>query len=316
MWLRDIFRPPNSPADPALTDGPVDFAGQLTPRLYQQLDRLRLRSEQPLQGSGAGLRRSVRRRPAADFLEHRQYVPGDDVRFVDWRATARHEQIFLKQGEHPQENQVTLLIDASASMAWGAPPKASTTLALAACLSYLALGNEDRLTLVVPGRPGGLVKVKGKGQYPAVLNHLRTLRFSGTPALAAELHLIARHSQTGGMLIVLSDLLDQPDLAVAFAELPPPHWQVSVLHLLHPEELEPPVQGEFALLDAESGLRRNVNIDRIALQKYARLLEDWRRAIELSYIERHAQYTLVPTGWSLEREAVPHLRRVRLLEPR
>ncbi|MBN2501013.1 MAG: DUF58 domain-containing protein, partial [Anaerolineales bacterium] len=138
MSWKNIFRPAKRAPRPRPGVGTarqVDV--QLSAQAIRQLERLRLRTTRDLQGEAIGERRSSRRRPDVDFREHRAYVPGDDLRFVDWRASARSETFFVKQGEQTKEAAVFLLLDCSASMAWGEPPKNQTALALAAALGYL-----------------------------------------------------------------------------------------------------------------------------------------------------------------------------------
>ena len=330
MWFRNIFRRPNN-QQPAINN--QQSTGDqptlnLPPSIYRLLDRLQLRASRHLRGTGAGLRPSSRRRPAAEFLEHRQYVPGDDVRFVDWTASARSEHIYLKQGEQPQETTVHILIDTSASMAWGNPQKSQAALQLAAALGYLTLTNEDRLQLIPleNPRPSESIRIqsfKGKAQFPALLNHLLTLPFDaaqskpfqGKTDLAQNLRAFNRTSPRGGILLILSDLLDVHDLPAALATLPRPTWEVTVFHLLHPHELHPLINGQFELMDAETGQSTNYDITPQALEGYRKNLQTWRDAIELACIENKAFYTLIPTNWSLEKEVIPHLRKVRVLEP-
>ncbi|GAB4581305.1 MAG: DUF58 domain-containing protein [Anaerolineales bacterium] len=320
MWFQNIFRHPNN--QPSSTSnlqspgGPPSLS--LSPSLYSQLDRLRLRGSRHLCGAGAGLRASPRRRPAAEFLEHRPYTPGDDVRFVDWKASARSEHIYLKQGEQPQETTVHLLVDTSPSMAWGTPPKSHAALTLAAALGYLTLANEDKLHLVpLEAAPARFQAFKGKAQFPTLLNHLRPLSFTppqSKPALAETLRAYSRATPRGGMLLLLSDLLDMPDLDAALSTFPRPTWEVTVFHLLHPHELHPALSGEFELVDAETGQSINYDLTPQALAAYRQHLQTWRNAVELTCIENKAFYTLLPTDWSLEKEVIPHLRKVRVLE--
>jgi uncharacterized protein (DUF58 family) len=330
MWFRNIFRRPNNQPS---TDDRQDLTGfrnlsGLPPSIYRQFDRLQLRASRHLRGSGAGLRPSTRRRPAAEFLEHRQYVPGDDVRFVDWKASARSEHIYLKQGEQPQETTAHILIDTSASMAWGNPPKSHAALSLAAAMGYLTLANEDRLQIIPLENPRSSASIrvqnyKGKAQFPFLLNHLRTLPFDaaqgkpfyGKTDLAQSLRDFSRSNARGGVVLILSDLLDAHDLPAALATLPRPTWEVTVFHLLHPHELNPPINGQFELVDSETGQSTNYDLTPRALDNYRKNLQTWRDAIELACIENKAFYTLIPTDWSLEKEVIPHLRKVRVLEP-
>jgi hypothetical protein len=336
MWFRNIFRRPNNPSLVTNIHQGGDTPNlHLPASLYPQLDRLHLRASRHLRGANAGLRPSTRRRPAAEFLEHRQYTPGDDVRFVDWKASARSEHIYLKQGEHPQETTVHLLLDTSASMAWGTPPKNHAALSLAAALGYLTLANEDRLQIVpLEGlRSSASIRVqsfKGKAQFPVLLNHLRTLSFdtaqdasfSGQLDLAESLRTYSRTAPRGGVLLLLSDLLDTPNLDTAtsstlsagLAAFPRPTWEVTVFHLLHPHELNSPLAGEFELVDAETGQSTNYDLTPQALTAYRQHLQTWREAVEIVCIENKAFYTLIPTNWLLEKETIPHLRKIRILE--
>ncbi|HUF37397.1 MAG TPA: DUF58 domain-containing protein [Anaerolineales bacterium] len=319
MWFRTIFR--REPASETEADGPTGVqAFELSGRLFTRLNRLRLASTRRLRGAGAGQRPSARRRPAADFREHRQYVAGDDIRFVDWNASARSEQVFLKQGEQPQETTVHLLVDTSASMAWGEPPKHAAVLPLAAALGYLALNGDDRLHLVPLLTEGGTAAgpvdrpFKGKGQFPTLWKTLQGLRFDGRSRLLPTVRRLVQTSR-GGIVLVLSDLLEEDELDKALALLPRPAWEAYVLHTLHPAELEPALLGEFELVDSETGRRAGYDVDAPALDAYRARLDRWRGDVERVCIRHSVLYTLVSTGWSLERESVPHLLGLRVLEP-
>jgi len=314
--FRTIFRPNKKETDAGFEGGndPVEIT--LPPGLYRQLDRLRLRGSRHLRGRNLGRRASLRRRPDSDFREHRQYVPGDDVRFVDWKASARSEQIYMKQGELPQETTIHLLLDTSASMAWGAPSKRAGILQLAAALGYLALANDDRLN-VIPvgaGSPRPPIQIKGKAQFPALLKFLSNIPFEGQADLVAGLREFTQHNR-GGVVILLSDLLDIPDLPAALKTLPRPTWYVTLLHVLHPEELAPTLSGEFEIADAETGEHANFDITAHSLAGYHRHLQTWLDAVELACIESDVFYARLSTGLSLDSEAVPYLRQVGILEP-
>ena len=317
MWFRTILRRRASKESggPALTDSD-DLL--LSPRLWGRLDRLRLRAGRFLPGTNAGQRPSPRRKPAADFREHRQYVPGDDVRFVDWRASARHEQIFLRQGEQPHEISVFLLLDISSSMAWGEPSKRSAALQLAAALSYLALTHDDRLTLLTAATnlDKSFGPLKGKGQFPALLSFLKTLEFAGEAELDSQVQRLRQRAGRGGLVYLISDLLG-PDLDRTLQALPAPTWEVNVLHLLHllhPSELNPALKGDYEIVDVETGQAMNYDIDAKAVQSYNQNLQAWLKQLELTCIEHKASYTLIPTGGSLEREVIPQLRRAQIIQ--
>ena len=287
----------------------------LPPLALNQLNRLQLNASPYLPGSAAGMRSSLRRKPAYDFQEHRLYIPGDDVRFIDWKASARQEHVFIKQGEHPREATVCLLLDCSASMFWGEPPKSGLALQLAAAIGYLALSNRDRFYMqpmqpnITPFGP-----FEGKGQVPLLLNYLQSLSFVGGLNLVDSVNALTRRMR-GGLVFVLSDLLGVDDLAQALDLLPPPTWDVIVLQLLHPEEIKPGIKGDFQMVDIETGRVTNYDINAKAVQMYHQRIEQWRSEVESVCAQSGAFYTLVNTNWRLGEEAIPHLRSLNILTP-
>jgi uncharacterized protein (DUF58 family) len=258
-----------------------------------------LSGHRQLVGQGVGLRPSLRRKTAADFLEHRAYVPGDDVRFVDWRASARHEAIFVKQGELPQEIAVLCLLDTSASMAWGDPPKNAGQLMLAASLSYLTLANGDRIFLFPYGERAiaPLGPTSGKSQTKNLLNYLNRVLYGGESNLMQAARRLANRFSRGGILFILSDLLSVPNLSSVLGLFPPPHWHVHVIQTLHPHEVEPTVSGNLQMVDSELGVSRNLEISPEALSRYKEELDQWQSEVELTCIQNYATHTMIPSNW-------------------
>src|SRR5690242_1985237 len=130
MWFNAIFRRArgNRPRPARVTE-----AEALTDAAFlRRLNRLALRTSPQLRGQAVGQRASWRRLPSSDFREHRLYLPGDDLRHVDWNASARSEHVFVKLGERPREVTIHVLLDNSASMDWGQPSKLWAARRLAA----------------------------------------------------------------------------------------------------------------------------------------------------------------------------------------
>lgn len=314
MWFRNIFPPKEGHLSKAIAipgNSWPDF--RLSTGSLRQLNGLQVNASRFIKGNAAGMRYSLRRKPAAEFREHRMYVPGDDIRHVDWKASARQEHIFIKQGEHPKEASVYLLLDCSGSMAWGGQPKFHACLQLAAAFGFMSLANYDRLMVVPLGRsdiqPLGFIS--GKGQFPTFLNYLRRLTFAGKYNLQQVIqNFTARQARGGGLTLILSDLLDSPHLSDVLQLLPIPTWDVLVFHLLHPEELNPSIKGDFEMVDVESGLKANYDINADAIETYQKQIQVWRTRLEMGCVEANAYYNLIPTDWSLEKEMIPHLRSV------
>lgn len=315
MWFRNILRRAKESSAPSEADTNGTSA-QLDPKALFQLNRLRLSGRRDLPGMAAGQRPSFQRRPTHDFREHRLYVPGDDIRYVDWKASARQEHTFIRQGENPRNITVSLLLDCTASMAWGEPSKKDKVIELAAALSYAALNHSDRLIISPLGEqaPKRIGPMNGKGQVPVVLKYLRNLEFSGKVQLTEAVRSFTRQTR-GGLVLLLSDMLAMSDLDTALQLLPAPTWKVVVLHMLHPQEIEPEVRGNFQLEDVETGRSANYDLNVAALDGYRDHLNTWRNELDTCCVERHALYTFISSGWSLSREIIPHLRSLQILEP-
>jgi uncharacterized protein (DUF58 family) len=314
MSFKNIFSRDNLTPNRAQETRPLAL---LTPKMIRQLDHLQLVGAKELRGTTIGLRPSFRRKPAPDFREHRAYVPGDDVRYVDWRASARHEQIFIKQGEHPKEASLTIMLDCSASMAWGVPPKQIMQQQLAAALAYLALAHRDRLLIVPYGQKQrkAIGPISGKGQMQATVRYLQSLRYGGKSDLLSAAKQLKQRAARGGLLFILSDLLGVEDLTPVLNQFPAPTWQVNVFHLLHPDELKPDLQGGLELVDVESGDLANYEITAADLRRYAQRLEDWQNRLDMDCVEAKGFYTPMPTDLHPESEMLAHLRQVKVVQP-
>ena len=148
------------------TNASGKLARLLGPDFVARLDSLDVMSRRILQGKLAGERRSKRRGQSVEFADHRPYVPGDDLRFVDWNIYGRLEQLFLKLFLEDQDLTIHILADASGSMEMGEPSKALFIQKLAAALGYVSLANNNRLTLSFfgDGLTGQQPNLRGRGR--------------------------------------------------------------------------------------------------------------------------------------------------------
>jgi uncharacterized protein (DUF58 family) len=319
MWFRRILnaksKKDGSPSRQRTPEHAQNWL--LSARALRQLNRLKLNTHPFVPGYSAGERSSQRRRPASDFREHRMYTPGDDVRFVDWKASARQEHIFIKQGEQLKNATISILVDCSASMSWGDPSKQRAALSLAAALAYLGLAHRDRmlLTPLAPERKG-LGPLTGKSQFPMVMNYLRSISFQGEIDLSRSIRTFSRKSVAwGGLALVISDLLGVEDLRDGLSSLPAPTWQVVVLHLLHPLEIQPELQGDFKMQDIETGQSKNYTVTPQALVKYQARLQAWQQELEEVCRDHKCIYLPLSSGWTMESQVLPRLRAANVIKP-
>lgn len=322
MWFRNFFSDKDkTPTRRAPAAGrSISLSGQA----IRMLDRLQLNTDRLKPAAAGGQRSSSTRKPAYEFREHRQYAPGDDVRYVDWKASARQEHVFIRQGEDQKGAAVYVIIDCSASMGWGEPAKSWATLQLAHALGYLALAHHDRLVVLpVSGKNADgrkaiplLGPLWGKGQAPALESYLMALRFHGQADLTGVLvGLPQRGLSQGGLVFVLSDLLGGANVVGAPGKLPARGWQVVFCHLLHPQELEPHLTGPLEMLDVETGAKKRYTIDAKALATYRQRLDAWRDDLADRCRSSRAGYCPLPTDASLESDMIPKLRRERVIVP-
>lgn len=321
MLFQRIFKDigKNNPNDSASNTSLDSREIVLSPGALRQLNRMQLSASRYLAGFYSGLRPGIRRKLSVEFHEHRKYTPGDDLRFVDWKVSARHEHVFVRQGQQPKETNVYLLIDCSSSMSWGAPEKAIKQLVTAAAISYMALAHSDRLK-IVPFTDNhsfpSFGPASGKGQYPEVVRYLRNIPYEGQVSLERSVNQFRQNTdKVGGLIILLSDLLGITNLNSILEVLPSPTWDVIIIQMLHPEELAPTISGDLEMVDIETQQKANYDVDQQAIQLYEKRLKNWLESLEVSCVENGAFYTLIPTNWELDKDILPQLRKINVIKP-
>jgi len=309
--------PTPAPADRAR---PAFLPSDIDPTVFdeaflRQLERLLLLLKAPVRGGLKGGRRSVKRGQSVEFADYRDYSLGDDLRQLDWNVFARLERLFVKLFIEEEDVTVTFLIDASASMAAGRPEKLLFAKRAAAALGYIGLASEDR---VVVSSLGGRVArrqsaLRGSGRVFRLLSNLSSIQIADGPTdlLAAARHAAAQ--LTGrGVVVLISDLLDPAadrvirDLAGAGSEL-------IVLHVLSPQELDPVLEGDLRLVDAETGDGVDVTVDVATIDGYKARLAAWREGFAELARKRRASYVDLATDLPLAELVFAELRRRRVL---
>jgi uncharacterized protein (DUF58 family) len=245
-----------------------------------RLERLAIVNRQPLQGPTAGPRRSPRHGASVEFADYRTYVPGDDFRRVDWNAFARLDRLFLRLYRAEEITVVTIVLDHSGSMRFGEPPKALTAGRLAALLSYVALHNYDTVSVAGWGEKIDrfLPAQSGKAAVPRVWRAISDLMQGAPEAMSpatdfGSLRKFGSYRHGPGIAIVLSDFLSDTDWRGGLRSLRAAGQEVTAIQLLAPEELDPPLRGDWKLVDAETGAQAEVTISPRLLKRYAEALD-------------------------------------------
>lgn len=255
----------------------------------QRLEYLALVSRRLYAGRQRAERRSRRVGSGIEFADYRQYAPGDDIRQLDWNVYGRMGRLLLRLYEEQEDLSVYLLLDDSASMAFGRPPKLDYAKKLAAALAYVALSHLDRVSLhaFAQGRAEQLPPARGRHRIFKVFDFLRGLQASGETHLAEGLRTFAARTKRRGVAILLSDLYDPHGFEDGINQLRYARFETYVLHLTSPEEISPRLLGEVQLEDAESGGRVDVTITPAVLERYAQQLAAHRERIQRFCASKH-----------------------------
>ncbi len=253
-----------------------ESASLLDPAFLAQLARLTLRARGLFTGLAIGERRSLRRGTGVEFAGHRGYVPGDDLRHLDWAALGRLDRAFVKTFEEEQDQTVHLLVDTSRSMSFGEPSKLRAATRIAAALAHVALASLDRVgAALFDGRGLRLhAPARGQGALFPLLGFLESAKAEGPgePASALKLHAAASRP---GLTVVLSDFFDPSFLDFLAAHRARRHALVLV-QVLAPEELDPTLDGDLRLVDVETGETVDVTVGARERAAYLARLEGLR----------------------------------------
>jgi uncharacterized protein (DUF58 family) len=281
----------------------------------RQLERLLLIMKRPVRGGLKGGRRSVKRGQSVEFADFRDYSLGDDLRQLDWNVLARLEKLFIKLYVEEEDVTISFLLDCSASMAAGSPPKLQFAKRAAAALGYIGLASEDRVAVTaLAGRAGRRqVALRGSGRVFRLLSALSAISAGdgATDLLAAARH--AGAQLTGrGVVVLISDLLD-PAADKVIRELAATGSELIVLHVLSPDELDPSMEGDVRLVDVESGEGLDVTIDLATIDDYKARLAAWQDAFADLAARRGATYVPIATDLPLAELVFAELRRRRVV---
>jgi len=252
----------------------------ITPELLRRLEQVQMLAARRAKSSLKGERRSRARGLSVEFADHRNYVLGDDLRYLDWNLFGRLDRLFLKLYEEERELPVRIFLDASESMNFGTPTKFDFARQVAAAIGYVALCGFDRVAVApFPDRAVGggdpelahrnaLRSVRGKKSSMQFFRDLSALSASGAADLNASLKRGAMEARQSGVAIVLSDFLDPAGYEAGLNALVGRGFQINCVQILAPEELDPTTFGDLRLIDSENGDETEVTFGKYRLKAY------------------------------------------------
>jgi len=314
-----MTQPTTNPAAPRGTR-PAFLPNDLDPTVFdegflRQLERLLLLLRSPVRGGLKGGRRSVKRGQSVEFADYRDYTLGDDLRQLDWNVYARLEKLFVKLFVEEEDVTITLIVDASASMATGRPEKLLFAKRAAAALGYIGLASEDRIAVSALGGRASRrqTALRGSGRVFHLLSNLSAIQpaVGPTDLVAAARHAAAQlHGR--GVVVLISDLLD-PAADRVIRELAATRSELIILHILSPDELDPQLEGDLRLVDTETGNGVDITADLATLDAYRSRLAAWKESFADLAARRRASYVDLSSDVPLNDLIFAELRRRRVL---
>ncbi len=281
----------------------------------RRLEQLELASRRLTAGRMKGERRSVRRGQSVEFADYRTYASGDDLRQLDWNAYARLERLFVKLFVEAEDVPVHVLVDASRSRDYGEPNKLDAARRAAGALAYLGLASMDRVSVAFlgDGTATAMRPMRGKRRAAELFAFLSEPRPERLTGLASAARAYASRMRGTGPLILSSDLMD-PGYLDALRDLAGTRSQLSVLHLLAPDELDPEVPPDARLVDRETGQSVEVSGDDDLVDRYRARLAEWSAEIASFVARRGGAYVQFPSDLDLADLLFDVLRRRRVVE--
>jgi uncharacterized protein (DUF58 family) len=269
----------------------------LTPELMAQLDRLSLQARRIFLGRMKGERRSKKRGISIEFADYRDYVQGDDLRFIDWNIYGRLDRLLLKLFHEEEDLHVYLLLDHSFSMGYGKPSKLRYGKILAAAMAYIVLSNMERVGITgFCGNADTFYRpVRGRRQIWRLLSFLQGIEPDGETNLEQTVRTFNARNRRSGIVLLISDFLDPAGYENALRGLLGRGMDVFAIQVMAPEEVDPTITGDLRLLDVETADMAEVTVSEPLLAQYRRTVQAFRKQLRGFLTQRGANFASTTT---------------------
>ncbi len=283
--------------------------------LMSRIGQLDIVSRKIFAGKLQGERRSKRRGQSVEFADFRQYVHGDDLRFVDWNIFGRLDRLFLKIFLEEEDLSLMIAIDTSASMDWGDPNKLLFAQRLAMALGYIGLVNHNRVTLAAFGGEGGMQRLsnlRGRRKTSEMGRWLLGIRPGGADTFEESMRTLALSRQGRGVMLVISDFLLKGGYEKGLRYCAGRGYDLWCVQTLAPQELDPTAHGlagDYRLVDAEDRDEAEVTASVGLVEQYRANLGAWCAGLRDFAIRRSIMHLVVDTSTNMDALLLEYLRR-------
>lgn len=263
-----------------------------------RLDRLIISFKGGLAGFYSGQRLTNKYGSSLEFADYRPYLPGDDLRRIDWLLYGRSDRLYTRLNRGEVDATVNFLIDGSGSMNWGDPHKGWRALQLTLALSYISLQSYDRVTVGLGSKDVGtyLPPLYGKGAFPRLSRFLQRQDFTREGNLNLLLTSFQKVLKPRQMSVLISDFLSPGGYQAGLEKLLAARQELLLIHLASPDELDPGYAGPVSLQDVETDRRKEVTVDPHIRQRYREAVQQHRQEILEFCRRRDINYLFYHTG--------------------
>jgi uncharacterized protein (DUF58 family) len=282
------------------------------PKVLAGISNLYLRARWVVEGIMSGIHRSRAKGFSVEFEEHREYSPGDEIRRIDWKALGKFDRYFIKEYEDETNLRAYLLLDTSGSMDYASDgvSKFDYGCTLTASLAYLILKQQDAAGLVTfSNRIEALIPPKAKRDYlTQILHALENRGPGGETNVGRILEEIAGQVKRRGLIILVSDLLDEPDRILKGLRLFRFKGNdVIVFHLLDQAELDLPFDGNILFEDLEEMNLKVIADPRTIRRTYQNVIQEYITGMREQCHDNAIDYQLISTSTPLDQALASYL---------
>jgi uncharacterized protein (DUF58 family) len=287
----------------------------LTSEFMARLDQLDVMSRKILAGKMKGERRSKRRGQSVEFADYRNYVIGDDLRFIDWNIYARLDRIFLKLFLEEEDLALYIIVDTTKSCDYGDPHKCLYLKRVAAALAYIGLVNYNRVVInaIADGVVADTGPMRGRTRVARMIDFVERLSPEGPGNLEESCRRFALSHRQKGVCVILSDFFDKGGYEGGLRYLAGGKYDLFAIQVLSPQEIEPPLQGDLKLRDMEDGDLAEVSITQPLLKQYKANLNAYCLAVKDYVTKRGGTYLFSSTAIPFDTLILNYLRERGLL---
>jgi uncharacterized protein (DUF58 family) len=292
-----------------------ETAPLLDPKFLARLEQLEITSRKIFQGRMKGERLSRKKGQSVEFADYRNYVIGDDLRFLDWNLFGRLDKLFIRLFLEEEDLHFYILIDNSLSMDFGNPTKLRFAQQVAAALGFVGLVNLDRVVVeafndrIVQSMP----PLRGRRSLWRLMDFLGSLQPAGPSNLARSLRTFSLKCSGKGVVVLISDFMDKGGYEEALRYLIARQLDIYVLQVLSAEEIDPDVAGDLKLVDIEDQDVAEISVSAALLSRYKKNLNAFRAGLAEFCSRRGVSYLFTSNQVPFEKLVFTYFRQRGLL---